>query len=86
MIACCSDGTRPVIFRIERLDYYAVHFSSPLSDTDFGCVKTAIESVPGVTGVRREEDFVEVYVDAAPPAELDIRSAVGDLCGIRRID
>lgn len=36
--------------------------------------------------LRREEDFVEVYVDAAPPAELDIRSAVGDLCGIRRID
>lgn len=21
MIACCSDGTRPVIFKIERLDY-----------------------------------------------------------------
>lgn len=21
MIACCSDGTRPVIFRIERIDY-----------------------------------------------------------------
>ena len=21
MIACCSDGTRPVIFKIERIDY-----------------------------------------------------------------
>ncbi len=21
MIACCSDGTRPVVFRIERIDY-----------------------------------------------------------------
>lgn len=25
MIACCNDGTRPVIFRIERLDYKAVY-------------------------------------------------------------
>lgn len=21
MIACCSDGTRPVVFKIERIDY-----------------------------------------------------------------
>ncbi len=21
MIACCNDGTRPVIFKIERIDY-----------------------------------------------------------------
>lgn len=21
MIACCSDGTRPIIFKIERIDY-----------------------------------------------------------------
>ena len=21
MIACCSDGTRPVVFQIERIDY-----------------------------------------------------------------
>jgi len=21
MICCCSDGTRPVIFKIERIDY-----------------------------------------------------------------
>jgi len=21
MIACCSDGTRPVIYKIERIDY-----------------------------------------------------------------
>ena len=24
MIACCNDGTRPVIFKIERLDYLVV--------------------------------------------------------------
>lgn len=27
MIACCNDGTRPVIFKIERLDYKVVKFS-----------------------------------------------------------
>lgn len=26
MIACCSDGTRPVIFKIERMDYKAVYW------------------------------------------------------------
>ncbi len=25
MIACCNDGTRPVIFRIERIDYKALY-------------------------------------------------------------
>lgn len=25
MIACCSDGTRPVIFKIERLDYKVLY-------------------------------------------------------------
>lgn len=25
MIACCNDGTRPVVFRIERIDYKAVY-------------------------------------------------------------
>ena len=30
MIACCSDGTRPVIFKIERIDYEEeCDFSSP---------------------------------------------------------
>lgn len=29
MIACCSDGTRPVLFRIERLDYKAVYPAAP---------------------------------------------------------
>ena len=24
MIACCNDGTRPVIFKIQRLDYKVV--------------------------------------------------------------
>ena len=29
MIACCSDGTRPVIFKIERIDVEVDELSHP---------------------------------------------------------
>lgn len=34
MIACCSDGTRPVIFKIERMDYKAVYLEDNISYDD----------------------------------------------------
>lgn len=76
MITCCSDGTRPVIFKLERLDYKAVYLSG---GDDSAAVRAALGGVEGVTGVSwREEGFYEVYVypDAS---DADIRAAAAAL-------
>ena len=61
MIACCSDGTRPVIFKIERLDYKLVK----LPQGDLTKAAAALGSVPGVQQATVREDLgaVEVYMD-----------------------
>ena len=48
MIACCNDGTRPVIFKIERLDYKVVRLEQPEAGADSSRLKKALEDVPGV--------------------------------------
>lgn len=43
MITCCSDGTRPVIFKIERLDYKVLYIDGISCD---GCrekIRSALE-------------------------------------------
>ena len=76
MIACCSDGTRPVIFKIERLDYKAVHVPGLESAEKAASLSSALAALPGVSSVavRAEEGFIEVYVDGAVPDEA-IRAA-----------
>lgn len=59
MIACCSDGTRPVIFKIERLDYFAVRYEGEI---DEGLVRSTMLSKYGVRDVDFREGFIEVYV------------------------
>lgn len=63
MIACCNDGTRPVIFKIERLDYKVLKV-----DTDFvGREKIiyALENLDGVFKVdyRTDKNFIEIFMD-----------------------
>ena len=62
MIACCSDGTRPVIFRIERLDYKLVHVADGAA---FQALVERFASIPGVHDVQVREDLqaLEVYMD-----------------------
>ena len=76
MIACCSDGTRPVIFKIERLDYKAVHVPGLESAEKAASLSSALAALPGVSSVavRAEEGFIEVYVDGTVPDEA-IRAA-----------
>ena len=70
MIACCSDGTRPVIFKIERLDYKAVYMEN-LSDADMrSALQSAFEKAEGV-----EQDVYkrqEVCLDRRIRAEKNI--------------
>lgn len=64
MIACCNDGTRPVIFKIERLDYKVV-FIDGLSDESISTVKNLLSELKEVTAVDYNADgyYFEVYAD-----------------------
>lgn len=69
MICCCSDGTRPVIFKVERLDYMAVYISGIGCDKCRQKIEAALASIAGVTKVCFRDGFTEVYVDGAVPEE-----------------
>lgn len=60
MIACCSDGTRPVIFKIERLDYKILRTEGNLCRKKF---TDALTSIDGVKSVEFTEDRAEVFLD-----------------------
>ena len=64
MIACCNDGTRPVIFKIDRIDYKAVHFNKDLSSYEKAPLITKLVSFDNVIDViENDEGFIEVIVD-----------------------
>ncbi len=73
MIACCSDGTRPVIFKIERLDYKALYIKGVSGEADK--VRDALGKIEGVTGVEFKPDFTEVYLDFDVPDNVLIQAA-----------
>ena len=65
MIACCNDGTRPVIFRIERQDYKVLYLSAP-ADT------ALIEALSQLSRVQRVENrtdrgWIEIFTDRNTP-------------------
>ena len=64
MIACCNDGTRPVIFKIERIDYKAVHFDKTLNNFEKTQFINQAKSLENVLDVKFHDDgFLEVYVN-----------------------
>ena len=66
MIACCNDGTRPVIFKIERIDYKAVHFAEEPTSYEKAQFITKILAAENVVDVtENKEGFLEVVVDGA---------------------
>lgn len=75
MIACCNDGTRPVIFKIERLDYFAIYIDENPNEID---VKNSLKNVEGVLSVNSYKDFFEVVIDSHNPIinEGKIREAI----------
>lgn len=79
MIACCSDGTRPVIFRIERMDYEVLYIDGIGCDACRKKIETALMQVKHVTGVTFRDEFTEVFVDGAA-AQESLRAAVEN-CG-----
>lgn len=81
MITCCSDGTRPVIFKIERLDYFAVWFEGNLGDAECEQIRNLLGDVEGVTEVvfRKETDgeFAEVYAEPSVATEEILNAVSG---------
>lgn len=80
MITCCQDGTRPVIFKIERLDYKAVHIEN-LDENLLLCEQACDKLISNGKAVNFDvrAGFVEVYVDEdVPNAEIaDVFSSCG---------
>lgn len=79
MIACCNDGTRPVIFKIQRMDYKVVKIEGMGCENCAKKIKEALEGIPGVENVdvNLEKSWAEVFVekDAAVLDEL-LKAAV----------
>lgn len=63
MIACCSDGTRPVVFKIERMDYKVLYISGIGCEKCREKIRAALEALEGVTTVSFREKFTEVYLE-----------------------
>lgn len=81
MITCCSDGTRPVIFKIERLDYFAVWFEGVSCDADREKIRNLLSHVEGVTEVvfrkGTDSEFAEVYAEPTVATEEILNAMKG---------
>ena len=64
MIACCNDGTRPVIFKIQRLDYKVVKIDGMDSERCAAQIRKSLSAVSGVddVNVRLDKKWAEVFV------------------------
>ena len=59
MIACCSDGTRPVIVKLERLDYCAAYLEGSRSREDDLRIAAALKEIPAVQEIIFRERYAE---------------------------
>lgn len=83
MIACCNDGTRPVIFRIERQDYLVVKIEGMGCENCAAKAAAALEAVDGVehAAVRLDKNWAEVFpVAGTQVSEAALWEAV-ERCG-----
>ena len=83
MIACCSDGTRPVIFKIERMDYKAVYIEG-IDDIDVhNKVKDTVMQIEAVTDVVFRDEYAEIYLQNDVADEVLKNTVEG--CGNYRV-
>lgn len=74
MIACCNDGTRPVIFKIERQDYLVVKIEGMNCEKCAAKVKAALEALNGAerVDVRLDKGWAEIFVKQGECPEFDM--------------
>ncbi len=75
MIACCSDGTRPVIFKIERQDYKVLYIEGFDYTKKNQKIEDALLFIPDVSAVEVKKEFIEVFVEKDFDNEL-LRKAI----------
>lgn len=85
MIACCNDGTRSVVFKIERIDYKVLYVDGIDGESSKKAVSDALKAIETVTDVEfyEEESFVEAAMDTDVPNE-ELSRAV-ESCGNYRV-
>lgn len=85
MIACCNDGTRPVIFRIERQDYLVVKIEGMKCEKCAAKVKSALEVLGGTerVDVRLDKGWAEVFVKQGKCPDLDEITSAVDNAGFK---
>lgn len=82
MIACCNDGTRPVIFKIERLDYKVLKVDT--NEIGQNKIAYALKNLDGVHNAeyRKEKNFIEIFMDRNKEVSnkkiIDAVNSVGD--------
>ncbi len=64
MIACCSDGTRPVIFKIQRMDYKVVYIDGVKNREAARKIAQALRTEKAVSDVVYKDKFFEIFMDA----------------------
>ena len=62
MIACCNDGTRPVIFKIERIDYKVLYISGINNELDNKKIIDSLMKINGVDSVNIKAKFIEAIL------------------------
>lgn len=74
MVACCNDGTRPVVFKIERIDYQVLYLNGLDSRNEGDPVREQAvrESLLALEGVNevvfdRKDGWTEIVVDREVP-------------------
>ena len=85
MIACCNDGTRLVIFKIERQDYLVVNTSG--SSVDESEAVSRLLSLPNVSRAeyRKDKGWFEVYTDRNAPADEKASAKIFERLGADRV-
>ena len=83
MIACCSDGTRPVIFKIERMDYKVLYIDGLQGEKCKSEIRNALEKIDGVEQITFCENYTEVYLDKDVEDEV-LKNSVEN-CGEYRV-
>ena len=87
MIACCNDGTRPVIFKIERIDYKAVHFEEKPTSYEEAQIITDLKTDDKILDVNiNDSGFFEIIVDGDIDDEMIKSTAAKYNVVVTRID
>ena len=86
MITCCSDGTRPVIFKLERMDYKVLYIGGIACEACRDRIRQALKALDGVKNVVFREAFTEVYLETEVE-DTRLRAAVEELgYSVEKID